>query len=157
MAESKTKKKAEPKAKKKAELKTKKTEASVEDFLAEVAPEKKRQDAIALCELMKKVTKLEPKMWGSSIVGFGTYHYTYDSGHEGDMCLVGFSPRKANLTLYIMPGFEDYKELLGKLGKHKTGKGCLYINTLDDVDVPTLSKIIKNTVTDMKKRYPSGA
>lgn len=135
-----------------AELKTKKTVASVDDFLAKVSPAKKREDAIALCELMKKVTKLEPKMWGSSMVGFGDYHYKYESGHEGDTFLVGFSPRKQNLTLYIMPGFDDYAELLSKLGKHKTGKGCLYINTLNDIDVPTLQALLKRTLADMKKK-----
>jgi hypothetical protein len=135
-----------------AELKTKKTVASVEDFLAGLTPEKKRQDATALCELMQKATKLEPKMWGSSMVGFGDYHYKYESGHEGDTFLVGFSPRKANLTVYIMPGFEQYGELLSKLGKHKTGKSCLYLNTLDDVDLPTLRKIIQSAFADMKKR-----
>ena len=135
-----------------AELKTKKNAASVENFLAGISPEKKRQDAIALCELMQKVTKLEPKMWGSSMVGFGEYHYKYESGHEGDTFLVGFSPRKANLTLYIMPGFDPYADLLSKLGKYKTGKSCLYINTLDDVDVPTLRKIIQSAFADMKKR-----
>lgn len=135
-----------------AELKTKKTVASVEDFLAGITPEKKRQDATALCELMTKATKLEPKMWGSSMVGFGDYHYRYESGHEGDTFLVGFSPRKANLTLYIMPGFEPYAALLSKLGKYKTGKSCLYINTLDDVDLPTLRKIIQSAFADMKKR-----
>jgi hypothetical protein len=136
-----------------AELKTKKTVASVEDFLAGVSPEKKRRDAIALCELMKKVTKLEPKMWGTSMVGFGDYHYKYASGHEGDSFLVGFSPRKQNLTIYVMPGFDNYDELLSKLGKYKTGKGCLYINTLDDIDVPTLQTLIKRTLTDMKKMH----
>lgn len=135
-----------------AELKTKKTVASVEDFLVGITPEKKRQDATALCELMTKATKLEPKMWGSSMVGFGDYHYRYESGHEGDTFLVGFSPRKANLTLYIMPGFEPYAALLSKLGKYKTGKSCLYIHTLDDVDLPTLRKIIQSAFADMKKR-----
>jgi hypothetical protein len=135
-----------------AELKTKKTEASVEDFLAGITPEKKRKDAIAVCDLMRKVTKSEPKMWGTSIVGFGSYHYKYESGHEGDSCIVGFSPRKASLTLYIMPGLANYDALLSKLGKFKTGKSCLYINTLDDIDVPTLREIIKTAVADMKKR-----
>ena len=134
-----------------AELKTKKTVVSVDDFLAKVSPEKKRRDAVALCELMKKVTKLEPKLWGPSMVGFGDYHYKYESGHEGDTFLVGFSPRKQNLTLYVMPGFAQYGELLAKLGKHKTGKGCLYINTLDDVDVPTLQALIKRALADTKK------
>lgn len=138
-----------------AELKTKKTVASVEDFLAKISPEQKRQDVIAICELMKKVTKLEPKMWGSSMVGFGDYHYKYESGHEGDSFLVGFSPRKQNLAIYIMPGFDNYEELLSKLGKHKTSKACLYINSLDDVDVPTLQALIKRAFADMKKMHKS--
>jgi hypothetical protein len=138
-----------------AELKTKKTVVSVEDFLAKVSPEKKRKDAIAICELMKKVTKLEPKMWGSSMVGFGDYHYKYESGHEGDSFLIGFSPRKQNFTLYVMLGIGNYEELLSKLGKHKTGKGCLYINTLDDIDVPTLQALIKRAFAEMTKKYKS--
>jgi hypothetical protein len=136
-----------------AELKTKQNAASVEDFLGKISPEKKRKDAIALCELMKKATKLEPRMWGPSIVGFGSYHYKYESGHEGEMCLVGFSPRKANLTLYIMLGFGGFDALLSKLGKYKTGKGCLYINALEDVDVPTLVKLIQQAFKEMKKRH----
>jgi hypothetical protein len=135
-----------------AETKTKKTAASVEDFLAGISPEKKRRDALAICELMKKVTKAEPKMWGTSIVGFGSYHYKYESGHEGDSPLVGFSPRKQNLTLYIMPGFDNYEELLAKLGKHKTGKSCLYINTLDDIHLPTLRQLIQHAFSEMKKK-----
>ncbi|HVG58703.1 MAG TPA: DUF1801 domain-containing protein [Hyalangium sp.] len=139
-----------------AEVKTKKTVASVDDFLAKVSPERKRKDAIAICELMKKVTKLEPKMWGTSMVGFGDYHYKYATGHEGDMFIVGFSPRKQNLTLYVMPGIGNYGEFLSKLGKFKTGKTCLYINSLDDVDVPTLQALIKRAFADMKKMYKSG-
>jgi hypothetical protein len=135
-----------------AELKTKKNAASVEDFLARISPEKKRQDAIALCELIQKATKTKPKMWGASMVGFGEYHYQYASGHEGDTFLVGFSPRKQNLTVYIMPGFDRYADLLSQLGKHKTGKSCLYINTLDDIDVPTLRKLIQSAFAEMKKR-----
>ena len=136
-----------------AEAKTKKTAASVDDFLAGISPEKKRADALAICELMKKVTKDEPKMWGTSIVGFGSYHYQYASGHEGDWPLVAFSPRKQNLTLYLMPGFESQDELLAKLGKHKTGKSCLYINTLDDIHLPTLKALIQRSVAEMKKKY----
>lgn len=135
-----------------AELKTKKNDASVEDFLAGITPEKKRKDALAICELMRKVTKSEPKMWGTSIVGFGSYHYKYESGREGDWFLTGFSPRKQNLTLYIMPGFAKYDALLSKLGKHKTGKSCLYINSLDDIDLPTLRELVQQSVTAMKKK-----
>jgi uncharacterized protein DUF1801 len=135
-----------------AELKTKKTTASVEHFLAGISPEKKRQDATALCELMKKATKLEPKMWGTSMVGFGSYHYKYESGHEGDSFLVGFSPRKQNLVVYIMPGLDSFDALLSKLGKHKTGKSCLYLHSLDDIDAPTLRELIQRSVAEMKKK-----
>ncbi|WP_224363584.1 DUF1801 domain-containing protein [Hyalangium versicolor] len=136
-----------------AELKTKKTAASVEDFLAKVSPEKKRKDALALCELMKKVSKCEPRMWGAGIIGFGDYRYQYASGREGDWFVVGFSPRKQNFALYIMPGVDAYEALVTKLGKYKTGKSCLYINALEDVDVATLSKIIQKAVADTKKRH----
>lgn len=117
-----------------AEPKTKRTDASVEEFLNGIENEKKRTDSFAILELMKEVTGEEPQMWGTSIVGFGSYHYKYASGREGDWMLVGFSPRKQSLTLYIMPGFENYDELLGNLSKHKTSKSCLYINKLADVD-----------------------
>jgi hypothetical protein len=136
-----------------AEAKTKKTEASVDDFLAGISPEKKRQDALAICELMKNVTKAKPKMWGTSIVGFGSYHYKYASGHEGEWPLVGFSPRKQNLTVYIVPGFANYDALLSKLGKHKTGKSCLYLNSLEDIHLPTLRELIQRSVAEMKKKY----
>jgi hypothetical protein len=137
-----------------AELKTKPTEQSVENFLNTIPDEQKRADAFAIVKLMKQVTRAEPKMWGSSIVGFGSYHYKYASGHEGDMCLVGFSPRKQNFTLYLMLGLANYTDLLKKLGKHKTGKGCLYINKLADVDVPTLKELIKQSVKQLKAMYP---
>jgi hypothetical protein len=104
---------------------------------------------------MKKITKAEPKMWGSSIVGFGSYHYKYASGREGDWPITGFSPRKQNLTLYIMPGFARYGELMKKLGKHKTGKACLYINSLDDIHLPTLKELVKQSVQYMAKKYGS--
>jgi hypothetical protein len=102
-------------------------------------------------DIMRKATGAEPKMWGSSIVGFGAYHYRYANGREGDWFLTGFSPRKQNLTLYIMGGFEQHAELLKSLGKHKTGKGCLYINRLDDIDLPTLRKLVKRSVQHMRK------
>lgn len=131
-----------------AELKTKENEASVNAFLNGIEDERKRKDAFKLVEIMQKAAKAPPKMWGSSIVGFGSYHYKYDSGHEGDMCQIGFSPRKGNFSLYLSLGLlsEKHADLLEKLGKHKTGKGCLYIKTLDDVDVPTLKKLIKQSV-----------
>jgi len=139
-----------------AELKTKPTEASVIEFLSSVDNDRRREDAFALLELMQDVTGKEPTMWGPSIVGFGSYHYKYQSGHEGDSPLAGFSPRKQNMTLYFMGGFEEHKELLGRLGKHKTGKGCLYINKLQDVDLPTLRELIRQSVEQVR-RMDAGA
>src|SRR5687768_14591769 len=107
-----------------AEQKTKPTELSVEHFLDKVADEKVRDDCYTLIKLMSKATGSPPKMWGPSIIGFGSYHYKYDSGHEGDACLTGFSPRKQNITLYVMPGFNQHADLLNNLGKYKAGKGC---------------------------------
>jgi hypothetical protein len=128
-----------------AALKTQRTDASVEDFLRGVADEKRREDGFAILELMKEVTGEEPAMWGPSIVGFGSYRYRYASGQEGEWPLVGFSPRKRNLTLYIMSGFDDYDDLLEGLGRFKTGKSCLYINRLSDVDEPTLRKLVRQS------------
>lgn len=134
----------------KAELKTKKNEASVEKFLAGV-DEKQRADSIAIVEMMKKITKQEPKMWGTSIIGFGEWHYVGKSGREGDWFVVGFSPRKQNLTLYLtVGGMEMHKDLLKKLGKHKIGSGCLYINKLADVDLGVLKEMIKRSATRKK-------
>jgi hypothetical protein len=132
-----------------AELKTKKTKASVEGFLARIPDAKQREDALTVLKLMKQLTKTKPKMWGKSMVGFGEYHYKYASGHEGDCFLTGFSPRKGNLTLYIMPGFERYKDLMNKLGKFKTGKSCLYIKRLADVDLDALRELIRSAVADL--------
>lgn len=128
-----------------AENKTTPTDQDVEQFLNSVADERKRKDSFTILELMKQVTEMEPKMWGTSIVGFGSHHYKYESGREGDMIRVGFSPRKQNLTLYITGGLERYDDLLKKLGKHTTGKGCLYIKRLDDVDLPTLKRLIEES------------
>ena len=133
------------------ELKTKPTDNSVKAFLNKIADQQKRKDAFTILGLMQKATQAEPKMWGSSIVGFGSYHYKYASGREGDWFVAGFSPRKQNLTLYIMPGFDRYGELLKKLGKHKIGKSCLYINTLADVHVPTLKELIAQSVKHMAR------
>jgi hypothetical protein len=135
-----------------AELKTKVNEASVNKFLNSVADKQKREDSFVILELMKKITKYEPKMWGSSIVGFGAYHYKYESGREGDICLIGFSPRKQNLTLYIMSGFSKYADLMKKLGKYKTGKACLYINKLDDIDMKVLKELINESVKTLKNK-----
>lgn len=137
-----------------AELKTKPTDQSVEDFLNTIPDEQKRADAFAILKLMKQVTRAEPQLWGSSIVGFGRYHYKYASGREGDWPLVSFSPRKQNLTLYIMAGFAGHDDLLKKLGKFKTGKACLYINKLADVDVPTLKELVKQSVKHMQATNP---
>jgi hypothetical protein len=138
-----------------AELKTKVSHASVLDFLNTIEPEAKRQDAFALLQLFEKITGEEAKLWGSSIIGFGQYHYeSTRSSQKGDWPLTGFSPRKANLTMYIMPGFKDYQDLLEKLGKHKTSVSCLYINKLSDIDIMVLTKIIEKGYTDMKKKYP---
>ena len=135
------------------ELKTKVSKASVEKFLNSVKDEQKRKDSYKILEMMKKITKEEPKMWGPSIVGFGSYHYKYVSGHEGDMCIAGFSPRKEALTIYILPGFEKYDSLMKKLGKYKTGKSCLYIKKLADVDIKVLKELISESVKYMKNKY----
>ena len=136
-----------------AELKTKKTDASVEKFLNSVKDEQKRKDAFTIIEIMKAITKEEPKMWGSSIIGFGNMVLKYPSGRELDWMRIGFSPRKQNLTLYIGLGGSNYEPLLKKLGKHQTGKGCLYINKLEDVDTKVLREMIKkaNEVSKSKK------
>lgn len=134
-----------------AENKTQPTDASVTEFLNSIENERKRQDSFTILEMMQEVTGEEPKMWGDSIIGFGEYHYKYASGREGDMFLAGFSPRKQNLTLYIMSGFDNYESLLGQLGKHKTGKSCLYINKIADVDTKVLKEMVKQSFAHMKK------
>ncbi len=139
-----------------AELKTQRTKASVDAFLQAVTDEAKRRDCITVAAMMKEITGAEPAMWGDAIVGFGAYHYTYASGRSGDWPLVGFSPRKQNLVLYLMPGFEEQRDLLKRLGKHKTGKACLYINRLSDVDVAVLRELIARSVDAMRRMYPAG-
>ena len=134
-----------------AELKTKLNDASVEDFLNKVENEQKREDSFEIIKMMQQATQEEPKMWGPAIIGFGSYHYKYESGREGDWFITGFSPRKQNLTLYVMGSFNPHTELLEKLGKHKTGVGCLYINKLKDVDVKVLKELIKQSVKAAKK------
>jgi hypothetical protein len=138
-----------------AEIKTKVSNASVLDFLNTIEPEAKRQHAFTLLKLFEKITGEKAKLWGSSIIGFGQYHYeSMRSSQKGDWPLTGFSPRKANLTVYIMPGFKQYQDLLAKLGKHKTSVSCLYINKLSDIDINVLSELIKKGYNDMKKKYP---
>src|SRR5215216_2915334 len=133
-----------------AELKTKPTEASVKEFLNQIPDKERREDCFAVAKIMKEITGEKPKMWGPSIVGFGTYHYKYASGREGDWPITGFSPRKKDLTLYMMMGFEKHADLMKQLGKHSVGKSCLYIKRLSDVDVPTLRKLIKKSVKELK-------
>lgn len=132
-----------------AELKTKKTKASVSAFLKKISDEQRRKDCQRVLEIMKEATGEEPRMWGSSIVGFGTHKYRYASGREGEWPIIGFSPRKTDLTLYIMRDFEGSESLLAKLGKHKTGKVCLYLKRLDDVEIPVLKKLITKSVAKM--------
>lgn len=138
------------------EIKTKVTDASVEDFLQSIPNETKRADSFTLLKIFSEITKEKPKMWGTSIIGFGQYHYKSDrSRQEGDWMLTGFSPRKQNLALYLMLGFTDYSDLLDKLGKHKTGMGCLYINKLSDVDQGVLKELIKRSFDNMATTHPA--
>jgi len=132
------------------ELKTQKNDATVKDFLNAIDHDRKREDSFSVLDIMREVTGKEPAMWGSSIVGFGSYRYQYASGREGEWFLTGFSPRKQNLTLYIMAGFDAYDAMLEKLGKYKTGKSCLYINKLEDVDVQVLRELIHHSVEHMR-------
>lgn len=135
-------------------IKTLPNDSSAADFIQSVDNEMKRSDSFKLLEIFSTITNEKPKMWGSSIIGFGQYHYkSQRSKQEGDWPLIGFSPRKQNLTLYIMTGFNTYDELLSKLGKHKTSKGCLYINKLSDVDLDVLKKLIKQSFKDMKAEH----
>lgn len=134
-------------------MKTKQSDADVEAFLSKVGDEAMREACWTVLKLMQDVTKCAPKMWGSSMVGFGTYHYKYESGREGDWFLTGFSPRKQNLTLYIMAGFDRYDALLAKLGKFKTGKSCLYVKRLSEIDMSVLKKLVIASVTHMRKQY----
>jgi hypothetical protein len=136
-----------------AELKTKPTDDSVQAFLDGIDSDDRRNDCIAVTQLMRDVTDEEPRMWGPSIVGFGSYHYRYASGREGDWFLTGFSPRKRDLTLYIMAGFDRYDELMGRLGKHSTGKSCLYVKHLADIDVDVLRELVGASVAHMRSRH----
>ena len=136
-----------------AELKTRQNDASVSTFLGAIEDKQRRMDARKISAMMRAATGSRAKMWGTAIVGFGSYHYKYASGREGDWHLVGFSPRKENLTLYIMPGFAGFEELMAKLGRYKTGKSCLYIRQLDDVDEAVLRKLIDGSVASMRKKY----
>ena len=132
-----------------AELKTKETKVSVDQFLQKIEDESVRDDCYVISKLMERLTGAGPKMWGPSIVGFGRYHYKYDSGHEGDMCITGFSPRKPNITLYVTP----VPEMMEKLGKHKSSKACIYVKRLSDIDLKVLEKLIKSSVNEVKAKY----
>jgi len=138
-----------------AKNKTTETENSVTDFINAVADETKRNDAFELLKIIQKTTGFEPKMWGPSIIGFGSYHYIYDSGHEGDAPLVGFSPRKDAISLYLSSSFENKDELLSKFGKYKAGKSCIYIKKLADIDPEILKEMISVSVSYLQKLYPS--
>lgn len=134
-----------------AELKTTKNDKDPLAFLQSVENEKRKADGLVVMQMMEEITGEKPIMWGPSIVGFGSYHYKYASGHEGDWMITGFSPRKQALTLYIMPGFDRYENLMSQLGKYKTGKSCLYINKLEDVDKNILHELIVHSVKHMKR------
>lgn len=134
--------------------KTKPTKVSVERHLAAIANEEQRNDAQRLVVLMRRVTRQEPRMWGPSIVGFGSYHYRYPSGHEGDSALTGFAARGRELVVYLAAEFEGRDALLAKLGEHKTGKVCVYIRRLADVDLKVLEELVARSAADTKRRYP---
>ncbi len=135
--------------------KTRPGEGDVVQFLKSVEPEKRRHDSFRALEMMKRVTGHEPKMWGNAMVGFDEYHYKYDSGREGDMLALGFSPRKANMVFYLMPGYQDFSEQLARLGKHKIGKSCLYITDLDKVDMDVLEEMCTTAYKYIQDKYHS--
>ena len=134
-----------------AELKTKETNASVEVFLNQIADETRREDCFKIAQMMEEITGKQPKMWGPSIVGFGSYRYKYASGREGDWPIAAFSPRKQDLTIYLLPCIASYSDLMPPLGKHRSSKSCLYIKRLSDIHVPTLKKLIRQSIKTMKQ------
>ncbi|MDH4043756.1 MAG: DUF1801 domain-containing protein [Gemmatimonadota bacterium] len=134
-------------------VKTARTTASVNRFLKTITDERRRADCLAVLRIMKRVTRTDPAMWGTSIVGFGSYRYRYASGREGDWPITGFSPRKQALTVYVMTGFKRYPQLMEKLGKHSTGSSCLYIKHLEDVDLVVLEDLIRESVHHLKETY----
>lgn len=141
------------------EAKTKQTGTSFTSYLAAIDDPERRKDCKALAAIMKRVTGCAPRVWGTSIVGFDRYHYRYPSGHEGDSCIVGFASRRDAISLYLMPGFEtpETQALLARLGRHKAGKGCLYVKRLADIDVAVLEELVTRSVEDIRKRYPANA
>ena len=135
------------------QLKTQPTDESVQAFIEAIENDERKQDCLQLLQWMKKITQTEPKLWSTNIICFDSYHYKYASGREGDWFITGFSPRKQALTLYIMAGFDRYEELMQKLGKYKTGKSCLYVKRLSDVEETVLKELIKESVAYMRKQY----
>jgi hypothetical protein len=138
-----------------AKNKTTETTYNVTHFINTVEDERKRNDAFELLKIIQEVTRFEPKMWGTAIIGFGSYHYKYASGHEGDAPLVGFSPRKDAISVYLYSSFENKDILLSKFGKYKAGKGCIYIKKLADIDLEILKQMISTSVNELQKLYPS--
>lgn len=136
-----------------AENKTQATDASVESYLSAIEDESRRKDCEALAKLMAKATKQKAKMWGTSIVGFGSYHYKYESGREGDSCLTGFASRKGDISIYLMAGFPGREALFAKLGKHKMAKACLYVRKLSDIDLKVLEQLVAGSVAERKRRH----
>ena len=136
------------------QLKTKENDRSVIEFIEGVDHPKKREDAYKLLDLFTETSGYEAKMWGPSIIGFGSYHYKYPTGHEGDAPLIGFSPRKAKISLYFATGDKEREQLLEKFGKHTSGKACVYINKIDDIDVDVLKKLIHQSITFLQNMYP---
>ncbi len=134
--------------------KTQATEVDVTAFLDAVEHPTRRADGLALDAMFRQITGWTPRMWGPTIVGYGAYHYRYDSGREGDFLATGFSPRKTNLSIYIMPGYADFSSILDRLGKHKIGKSCLYINKLADIDMEVLAELIRAGLQDLNQKYP---
>lgn len=134
--------------------KTQPSKTDVSHFIGGVAPASKRRDAEKLDQLFRAITGFQPVMWGPSIIGYGQYHYTYDSGRTGDFLATGFSPRKARHSIYIMPGYADYSDILARLGKHKMGKSCLYVNKLADINLDVLTELIRAGLSDLDKKWP---
>jgi hypothetical protein len=134
--------------------KTTVTDVAVDEYLSQVEPERRRVDAQRLDQIFREVSGFAPRMWGPSIVGYERYHYRYESGREGDFLATGFAPRKANLVIYIMPGYTDFSAILARLGKHKIGKSCLYINKLDDIDLDVLKELIAAGIEDLGRHWP---
>ncbi len=137
----------------KAQNKTQPTKVTPKRFLESIEHEQRRKDGLELLAFFNRITGLKPRMWGPSMIGYGRYHYRYETGREGDMFITGFSPRKAALTVYIMPGYRDLSDKLARLGKHKTGKSCLYINKLADIDMDVLEEIVHDGIAYMHENY----